>query len=384
MTYKFARIISAVLIVFALAVSAGASTSSEVVNNFALNAAKIIAGSESSYFFSPFSIISAFGMAYAGASGDTAAEIERALGFSRELHGELGEYVRDITSTGQVFSANRVWLNKGFDLRKSYQDDLYLYYRSKAEELDMKYDNAASLRKINDWVSDNTNGKIPSILSSLDPATRMMITNAVYFNAQWQKKFDREMTAPEKFRDGGRVSEVPMMKQYGEFSYGEYDGVKVVRLPYKGRRLSMVVILPREDEPDALKGLDAETFSKWLNGLSRYEVDLWLPKFKTEKSYELADVLKSLGVEQAFSDAADFSGISGSEKLKVDAVIHRTFIDVDEEKTEAAAVTMMNLVGATAVPAPVRRAEFHADRPFMYMIVDGWSGTILFLGRQTF
>ena len=384
MTYKLFRILLAVACVMALCGQALASPA-EVINDFAFSAAKILGSNSGSWFFSPFSIISAFGMAYAGAAGTTAYEMEQALGFTKELHGELGNFVQDIAGTGQVSSANRVWLNTGLTLRKDYQENLYMYYRSKAAVLDMTAKTEESRKTVNDWVSEKTNGKIPELLATLDPETRMIITNAVYFNAEWQYKFSKKATTQEKFTDGEKVSEVPMMKINRNYSYGEFDGVKVVQIPYKERRLSMIALLPPEEKPDALSTLDAGTLTRWLGELETYKVDLWLPKFRTEKSYELGDMFKALGVRLAFSDAADFSGMTYSEQLKIDAVIHKTFIDVDEEKTEAAAATAIMMMRATAMrPDIIKRAEFHANRPFTYFIMDNKTGTILFMGRQTF
>ena len=384
MTYRLVRIMLAVTLTIGVCAQAWASPA-EVINNFAFNAAKILGDSNGSYFFSPFSIVSAFGMAYAGASGKTAQEMESALGFTSGLHRELGNFVQDIEETGQVSSANRVWLNTGLTLRKDYQENLYLYYRSRAAVLDMTAKTEKSRKVINDWVSGKTNGKIQDLLQKLDPETRMIITNAVYFNAEWLYKFSKGATSQEKFTDNGKVSEVPMMKINRDYSYGEFDGVKVIRLPYKGRKLSMIAVLPPEDKPEALNTLGAETLAQWLGKLDTYKVDLWLPKFKTEKRYQLADMFKALGVRRAFTDDADFSGITGDEQLKIDAVIHQTFIEVDEEKTEAAAATAITMMRATAMPPKMTpRAEFHADHPFTYFILDNATGTILFMGRQTF
>ena len=384
MTSKLLRVMLAVAMAMALCAQAWASPE-EVINDFAFNAARIIGRGSGSWIFSPFSIVSAFGMTYAGAAGKTAKEMEDVLGFSQELHGELGNLVQDIAGTGQVSSANRVWLNTGLTLRKDYQENLYLYYRSKAAILDMTAKNDEARKTINDWVSDNTNGKILDLLEKLDPETRMVLTNAVYFNAEWLYKFDKKATTQEKFTDGNKVSEVQMMKISRNYSYGEFDGVKVVQIPYKGRRLSMVAVLSPEDEPNALRTLDSRTLARWLAGLSTYRVDLWIPKFRTEKKYQLAGMFKALGVRRAFSDGADFSGMTDDEQLKIDAVIHQTFIEVDEEKTEAAAATAITMVRATAIrPDITPRAEFHADRPFTYFIMDNKTGTILFMGRQTF
>ena len=369
------------MLVLSLSSQALASSPADVINNFAFNAADLLSKTESSYFFSPFSIISAFSMAYAGASGSTAKEIEHSLGFSWGLHSELGEFIRSITQTGQVSTANRVWLATDLELLNNYQDTLYLYYQARPSQLDFRNDTEHSRQLINKWASDNTNGKIPTLLDSLDPSTRMLLTNAVYFNAEWLCKFDRNDTSPEPFSDNGKISQVPMMKQYDKFSYGEFDGVKVIRLQYKGRALSMIAVLPPEGQAFTL---DAQTLSRWMKSLRTYKVDLWLPKFRAEKSYTLSDMFNALGVSEAFTDKADFSGISKSEQLKIDEVIHKTFIDVDEEKTEAAAVTAIGLVGATAMPPQYPTAEFHADRPFTYFITDDRTGTILFMGRQTF
>ncbi len=380
MTFRTTRIIFAVAAVLALSSQAFASPA-DVINNFAFNAARELGRAEGSYFFSPYSIISAFGMAYAGAGGTTAAEIERALGFSWGLHGELGEFTQKISDSGQIFSANRVWLADDLTLRKDYQNTLYLYYRSSAQKLNIKDTPEESRITINDWVSSKTNGKIPDLLAELNPATRMVITNAVYFNAEWLDKFSRRNTKPEKFHDGNKVTEVPMMKQDDTFDYGEFNGVKIVRLPYKGRKMSMLVVLPPEGKT---ADINAQTLKLWSEQLTTYKVDLWLPKFRTEKSYELADMFKTLGVTEAFSNNADFSGISSAEQLRINAVIHKTFIDIDEEKTEAAAATAIGMMRATAMPPRYPKAEFHADRPFIYFIMDNETGTILFMGRQTF
>ena len=364
------------------------------INNFAFNTAKIIRNSSEEYFFSPYSILSAFGMAYAGAEGNTAREIEEALGFNSATHSELGEYIRDIEVEDAFSSANRVWLRDGLKLKDSYKENLLVNYNSSAEELNFKSDTENSRKKINQWVSDKTNSKIPELLKELEPATQMVLTNAVYFNSGWESKFNKKATSKEDFFPGGcMVTKVDMMKKRGSFLYAERDGNKIIRIPYKGGRFSMVVFLPPKIagyngtlESDAkFIELDAEIFSEMLKAMREYEVDLWLPKFKTEKRYELKDIFNSLGINLAFSNFADFSGITDDEKLKIDAVIHQTFIDVDEEKTEAAAATAVVMVKATAMPPMEKlKAEFHADRPFLYFIVDDYTNTILFAGRQTF
>ena len=386
MAGKIFRAVAVMAVIFSAGSAAFASEASEAVNNFAFRAGKIIMdGSAGNFFFSPYSIISAFGMAYAGAAGDTAREIEASLGVTQDIHASLGELTRELDKSGYVSSANRVWLKEGLKLRDDFTDLLKLNYNNTVKELNMKRKTEASRREINKWVSSKTNGKINNLLQSLDPYTSMIITNAVYFNAEWRDKFPKSATTKEKFyTNGSNFKEVDMMKLREDFRYCEVEGVKVVYLPYKGGRLSMVAALPPKDNPDALKDIDAGTFAGWLEAMSVYDVDLWLPKFKTEERYEMKGIFEALGVSKAFNDDADFSGITGDEPLRIDNVIHQTFIQVDEERTEAAAATAIPMMVGTAMPMARPHAEFHAERPFMYFIWDNETGTILFMGYQSF
>ncbi len=391
---KMLKIILSLSLILIFSAQSFASTATESINNFAFNAAKILEYENGEYFFSPYSILSAFGMAYAGAEGNTAREIEENLGFTAQIHSQLGELMQDFEVEKAFSAANRVWLRNGLKLKDAYKDILLLNYKSSAQKLDFLNKTEASRKKINAWVSEKTNGKILNLLQQLEPDTQMILTNAVYFNAEWESKFNKKFTSEEDFfSDGCIVDKVTMMKKHDDFLYAERDGSKIIKIPYKGGRFSLIVFLPPKTAgyPGTLEDgakpitLDADIFKNLLDSMSEYEVDLWLPKFKIEKSYELKDLFDALGIKLAFSDFADFSGITGDEKLKIDAVIHKTFIDVDEEKTEAAAATAIKMMKATAI-APVKKpqAEFHADHPFRYFILDNYTGTILFAGRQTF
>lgn len=385
MSLKLVKVILILSLVFAFSSQSFASSAADSINNFALNAANLIGKEPGSYFFSPYSIISAFGMAYAGSDGETAREIERVLGFDSETHNSIHELVDSLNETKLITSANRVWLRNGLTLKDAYRNILALNYGNTVKELDILNDTEASKKAINDWVSRKTNDKIQNLLEELNPQTQMIITNAVYFNAAWEKTFMKENTTTKPFYvNDEKTVDVQMMIQNDDFRYGEFDGVKVIMLPYKGYRLSMIAVLPPKENPDVIDSVDADTLRHWVKSLREYNVDLWLPKFKTEKKYQLADFFKALGVNLAFSDSADFSGITDDEKLKIDQVIHQSFIDVDEEKTEAAAATAIVMVRSTAMPMPKPHAEFHADRPFMYFIMDRQTGAILFMGRQTF
>ena len=387
---KMSKIFLALFLVMVFAMESFAATAVESVNNFTFNAAKILRSKNNGYFFSPYSILSAFGMAYAGAEGNTAREIEEALGFGPEIHSQLGEIMQDLEGESVFKSANRVWLRNGLTLKDTYKETLLLSYKSTAKELDIAADTENSRKIINGWVSSKTNGKIQDLLQKLEPSTQMILTNAVYFNGEWASKFNKDNTAEEDFFPGGcLVTKVPMMKKYGDFLYAEKDGNKIIKLPYKGGRFSMIVFLPPKvagysgtlESGAKFIELDADVFGSLTASMSEHEVDLWLPKFKTEKRYELKDLFKALGVELAFSDNADFSGMTADEKLKIDAVIHQTFIETDEEKTEAAAATAITMVRATALPPMDKpKAVFHADHAFEYFIVDDYTGMILFAG----
>lgn len=385
MMYKILRLIFLSVLIFSLTPSAFAVTPSQSINDFAFNAARIILSDGENFFFSPYSIISAFGMAYAGARGDTAEEFERVLEFDPEFNTTLGDLIRDIDKNPTLSSANKVWLSSGMNLKAEYTKILTDNYDSTAEELDFKSDTDRARRVINNWVSDRTNGRIRNLLSKLEPDTRMILTNAVYFMAGWRKTFNPEATSTKNFYapDNKRVK-VQMMMQVDRFDYGEFDGTKVIRLPYEQSRMSMIVILPPKDKGLDVN-LDAAKFREYCKNLRRYEVDLWLPKFRTEKTYELKDLFTMMGLRLSFSNNADFSGITTDEPLKIDAVVHKTFIDVNEKQTEAAASTAITMLRATAaMPREYPKAEFHADRPFSYFVLDDDTETILFMGYQSF
>ena len=364
------------------------------INGFAFNAAALISEKPGDFFFSPFSVIPAVGMVYAGAKGDTAREMEAALSMSPDIHKSIYALTQDLTSelngkngAALLTSANRVWLQDEITLRPEFNSILLRDYRSTAAKMNFKSDPDKSKKIINLWVEQHTNNRIRDLIQKIEPDTKMILTNAVYFMGSWAEPFNKNKTKPTPFHvTPSDTVEVPMMMKNDDLPYGEVDGVKLLRLSYRGR-LSMLLALPDDinNMPALLKNNGLDTFNAWRKALSPHQVDLWLPKFKVEKRYELKDMLKDLGIRLAFENTADFSGITDDDKLKIDSVIHQTFIEVDEKKTEAAAATSITMVKTTAVaPRELPRAEFHADRPFLYFIVDDPTGTILFMGRQCF
>ena len=215
----------------------------------------------------------------------------------------------------------------------------------------------------------------------LDSGTTLVLTNAIYFKGDWQRKFDAKATkdAPFMLTPQEKVM-VPLMRQRGKFAYGVFGKAQVLELPYVGRDLSMIVLLPKEVDglADLEKSLSVETLSTWTSGLREQTVEVLLPKFKMTSGFRLEKVLGSMGMPLAFSGGADFSGMTGKRDLFISAVIHKAFVDVNEEGTEAAAATAV-VLRAPAPPNPI----FCADHPFLFLIRDNRTGSILFLGRMT-
>ena len=370
------------------------------INNFALSSAKFFDDNKS-FFFSPYSIISALGMTYAGAEAQTAKEFEDNLLFNKNIHETLGAFNQDLISnldgnnnSPLLKTANKIWLNKNLELDENFENILENYYKSSAEILDFAGEPEQAKNFINNWAAEQTNNKINNLINKINRDTQLILTNAIYFNGKWAREFSERFTKREIFNiDKDDKLEVDMMKRRAHMYYTEQDGIKILRLPYTGR-LSMIAMLPKDINLnwhiiiEKLSGNDNyKKFNSWLDELREYNVDLWLPKFKTENNFELKDILIKLGLASAFSNSADFSGMINNKdlKLKIDNVIHKTFIDVSEKQTEAAAATAIMMTKATAAaPRPVPKAEFHADRPFVYFIIDDNSKAILFMGMQNF
>jgi serpin B len=236
---------------------------------------------------------------------------------------------------------------------------------------------------IHDWVEEQTESRIKDLIpqGAIDSMTRLVLTNAVYFNAAWQSQFEEKATTQGSFHliDGNSVT-VPMMRQTASFGYGEGTGYQVVELPYDGGELSMVVLLPAEGQFEAFEdAIDNEAFLDVLGRLQWTRLDLTMPKFKMETSFSLNDALAAMGMVQAFDPGrADLSGMDGTRNLYITDVVHKAFVEVDEAGTEAAAATAV-IVGTTSMPADPIAVTI--DRPFLFLIRDIETGTVLFLGR---
>ena len=363
-----------------------------------------------SLFFSPMSIEAALAMTSAGARGRTLEEMEQVLHLPpNNPHDLFGDLLRQLN--GPVFIkpdpaqksrpispvrrpyeltiANAIWAQQGFPWEKEFTELTRKHYGAGLVEVNFA-DSEAARKRINDWVMKETKDKIKDLIGPgvITAVTRMVLANAIYFKGNWQYPFDKKAThdAPFTRPDNSKVN-VPLMHRTGEFGYArEHVGgrsggtVQFLELPYSGRELSMLVLLPEEP-------FTAERLALYLNDgnfapakLKTQTVEVWLPRFKAESKFLLNAPLKDLGMRSAF-DAADFSGMSPEGKrLQISHVVHKAFVDVNEEGTEAAAATGVVLKEASMPGDP---AVFRADRPFVYVIRDNKTGTALFMGRYS-
>ena len=360
---------------------------------FALGLYSWLRDIEGNIFFSPYSISLALAMAYAGARGDTAEEMARALHFTLpqdKLHPAFDALDLEIAARGregiELSVANGFWGELHHPFLQEYVDLLMRYYGVEVHLLDFAGAPDDCRARINDWVRERTSGRIEELLppDSIDPLTRLVLTNAIYFKGKWEVAFDPEATWKEPFHllDGSTVP-VDMMHQMARFPYaeGELGGVRyqAVELPYMGEGLAFVVLLPEREGFAAFEeALDTEALLGILAGLRRAQVELALPKFSFTSGFQLKAALGALGMLRAFTDAADFSGMDGARDLHIDEVYHKAFIEVSEEGTEAAAATGVAIALAVA---PQQSVVVRVDHPFLFLIRDRVTGAVLFLGR---
>jgi len=348
-------------------------------------------------FYSPYSISLALAMTYAGARGETERQMAETLHFDlgqERLHPTLNALDAALAERGkhldpdqgtrfQLDVVNALWGQSGYDFLPAYLDLLAEHYGAGLRALDFAQAPEEARQTINVWVEEQTKERIKDLIRQglIRPSTRLVLVNAIYFDAGWHHPFEEGRTRPGTFvlLDRGKV-EVPMMHQVEYFPFAEGAGYQAIELPYLGRETSMVILLPDEGQFHAFEEtLDAARVEAILSGLEHKNVDLSMPKFEYDASLELGKTLSAMGMPVAFdSEQADFSGITGSRDLTIGEVVHKAFVSVDESGTEAAAATAVIMV-ESAAPRP--DAEVTVDRPFIFMIRDVPTGTILFLGR---
>ncbi len=363
---------------------------------FAFDLYQSLSNRDGNLFFSPYSISLALAMTYAGARGETEQQMAETLHFilSQEaLHPAFNALDQELASRGEgaqgtdeegfrLNIVNAIWGQKNYKFLDEFLDVLAENYGAGLRLLD--FINAAedSRITINDWVSDQTEDRIKDLIPQgvIDEDTRMVLTNAIYFNAAWLNPFQKESTQDGTFYllDGTEVT-LPMMSQIESLGYTKGDGYQAVELPYDGSELSMVILLPDNGEFETFEGsLDAELVNKITSDLKDKQIALTMPKFEFESEFSLAEALAAMGMPIAFSGAADFSGMTGTHELTIADVLHKAFISVDEAGTEAAAATAV-VMKLTAIPEEPVRVTI--DHPFVFMIRDIETGAILFVGR---
>jgi serpin B len=363
-------------------------------NDFALDLYARLRAKEGNLFYSPYSISTALAMTYAGARGPTAEEMAQVLHFSldgKRLHPACAELIRELNGHSlprdyQLAVAQSLWGDASLSVNPDFEGLIHAHYGARLRVVDFDRHPEPARQKINRWVEERTNDKIKELLhqGDIDSMTRMVLVNAIYFKAAWQRPFEKDETDQNAvFHAAGKEVKAAMMHQTEEFNYVEGEGFQAVELPYEARELSMVVLLPRERAGlgKLEQSLTAARLDACLGKLAPRRVEVALPRFKLEARFDLAKELAALGMPLAFSLGADFSGISTTQQLMISEVIHQAFVDVNEGGTEAAAATAVAL--ALASPPPETPVAVQADHPFLFLLRDQRTGSILFLGRVT-
>ena len=366
-------------------------------NQFALDFYAKVKGEEvnkeENIFFSPYSLLIALAMTYEGAEGKTAEEMEDVFyfpkdnDFRREAFLTLHSWLTREDTEHELNIANALWAQKDFTFLQEYFDIITTYYQGLIENLDFRGDPEGSRITINQWVEEQTKEKIKDLIPSgvINALTRLILTNAIYFKGEWVQEFNQEDTREENFyitpEETVKVDMMRRLDEEAEFPYYETADLQILEMPYSGEETSMLVLLPKEDNLEEVeKQLTGENLVIWQENLKKQRVKVYFPKFKLETKYFLKPFLGQMGMPTAFTEAADFSGMTGKRDLMIAEVIHQAFVEVDEKGTEAAAATGV-VMEMTAMPAEPVIPVFRADRPFIFLIQEKETGSILFMGR---
>jgi serpin B len=374
------------------------------INGFGIDLCRALAGQGGNLFFSPLSVAAVLGMACAGAAGQTAEQMGRVLRLAAggdRLHTALGGLIAGVSESGrqgasELSVANGLWAQRGYRFRRSFRDLLERCYGSELFEADFAGQPEETREAINRWVRAQTREKIAELISSglLDTSTRLVLANAVYLDGKWESPFKTIATSLGAFKVkrglSGITRTVPFMRQTASFLYAEADGVQVLAMPYAGGKLSMVVLLPAQDDglPALQTKLAPHALEATLSALRRRDVEVSFPRFRLETTYHLRAVLAAMGMPDAFDpERADFSGMidlstAAREEalgLVISEVVHKAHVDVHEEGTVAAAATgEIAVLGAIEEPRP---PVFQADHPFLFLVRDEGTRSFVFLGR---
>jgi len=381
-----------------LAANANSSSVVYTTNDFAFSLYRHLAlAPGDNVFFSPYSVSTALAMTWAGARGDTAAQMAKALGLDKlpiaavasafgQLQQSLGQ--TQTKASARLVIANSLWPQLDHPIQPDYVKLIQGDFAADITPVDYKIHVVDTIQHINAWVEDKTAKRINKLLHPGDvgPDTRLILVNAIYFKGNWAEKFDTAATAPALFITAdGKSKTIPFMHhKMNEARFAEVPGAPVplqmLTLPYQDKELEFVALLPKSprDLPVLEKNISTSQLIEWLGKLSAPRaVEVFLPKFKLEQRYSLVPPLQALGISDAFTNQADFSGMDGARDLYVGGIIHQAFVEVNEEGTEAAAATSVGMRTLAVQVTPV----FRADHPFIFLIRDPATGSILFMGR---
>ncbi len=383
----------------------------QATNKFAFDLYKQVQSDKGNLFFSPASIITALAMVYAGARGKTEIELAKALNLTlrqEDLHPAFAKWISELIedanqSRNQLNIANSLWGRKGFEILPTFLNLLTENYGTELKEIDFDLPSEAA-EQINNWVAQQTENKIRDITNPemFDSLTRLILANAIYFKGAWKSPFEEYDTHDAPFTleadSSGQTVQVPLMSIEEEINYSEGEDYQAIELPYVGDKFSMIIFLPKKENVSGFKQLFSkrdgentlekfeqtftlENFTGWRPKHTE-KVKVYVPKFKVSADLELVTVLRELGITDAFSpDDANFAGISDKEPLYISNALHKAWVEVNEEGTEAAASTIFAValgLAMTTIPQP---KIFRADHPFLFLICRKYTNNILFMGR---
>ncbi|XP_015284945.1 PREDICTED: neuroserpin [Gekko japonicus] len=353
-------------------------------------------GEDENIIFSPLGIAIAMGMVELGAHGSTLKEIRHSMGYDGLKNGEEFSFLKDLcdmatTEDSQYVMklANSLYVQNGYHVSDKFLQLMKKYFKAEVENVDFSQ-NLAVASQINRWVENHTNNMIKDFVSARDfsTLTHLALLNAIYFKGNWKSQFRPENTRTFSFtKDDESEVQIPMMYQQGEFYYGEFsDGsneaggiYQVLEIPYEGDEISMMIVLSRQEVPlVTLEPLvKAQLIEEWATSVKKQKVEVYLPRFTIEQEIDLKDVLKGLGITELFSPSADLTGMSDNKEVYLSKAIHKAFLEVNEEGSEAAAASGMIAISRMAVLYP----QVIVDHPFFFVVRNRRTGTIFFIGR---
>jgi serpin B len=379
-------------ILLAAALPAADSRIMPAMNAFTTDAYKQLTGGGANLILSPFNVATALSMALAGARGQTSEQIQSVLHvhYDSTYDAALAALLADLARAGngggnELHTANGLWVQKGLALQPAFQSTLAGNYQAPLTPVDFIANSEAARSQINGWTEEHTKEKIKDLLpaGALDARTRLVLTSAIYFYGKWQEPFLTSRTQPASFSlPGGATTQTGFMNQTSHFGYSETPSAQILEMRYAGTGIAFDVLLPMTVTglPGLEKSLTPENLTGWLGNLTIRNVQVSLPKFRAESGFSLGKALSAMGMPAAFTGTADFSGIVPNGGLAISEVVHKAFVDVSEQGTEAAAATGITM-RATAMRMPEQPVVFRADHPFLFLIRDTRSGVVLFIGR---